>query len=271
MDSNINDCYKRSFYGGRSKVVRIIDSILIAALIFLAYYAIIKPRIRYGTAAFLLVLTLTAVTLIAYKIVNALRLSRHINGLRNAMRTMLENQALMLLPSIEYENRIRSALNRSCYIIQKTEKLDCDDIYSAARYAKHNGCDKLSIVALSEPTREAVEAAKRLCETDISFENAREIVYNSPNAPVISEIDIDRAIVLRYGKAQRTKLSSRFKQDSALSRTKQYFIVGALLFALSFIMKHSIFVRLIASIALTLSAVMKFTGRGGDSPPPERG
>ncbi len=259
MNNDINYCYRKSFYGGRNTAARIIDFILVGFLIFSGCYGIIRTRLPRGIFTVIIALSLTMVIAIAHRIITVLRMNKHIAKLRSSTRNMLEDQALMFIPPSEYEEYIRSAVNTECYIIQKAEKVNCDDVYRAARYAKCHGYSKLSIVTSSQPTCEAIEVAKRIYETRICFKDARSIVYNSPNAPTVSEDDIDRAIMLRYGKKRRKGIRSNFKRGSISHRSRQYFVVGGILMALSLVMKHSIFIRLIASIALMLSALMRFT------------
>lgn len=246
MDKNYTNAVKRSYNGGRSRLASALDFLFFNLIRLLAVYLLLKRPISEPILRLFLSITITIILSIISKLVSDSRYRKHEARLRRDTAKKLIQRKLLCMTARELRTKAESALGTDCIIIQTASEADVDAVYEAMRSISEAGLSQVCLVSVSGFTADAIKLCER-CFCGVIDAKAITDIPGFVDISDISDGEIDREITLEYEKPVKAKPG--FKNALMPDMVKKYVMLGAILFALSFIVRFSIYMRLTASLA----------------------
>ena len=244
---NLQRIIRTKFRGGRRIPAVVFDSAFMGLILFAASYITVRPHIKntaVSVAVSLFVFAGTVCVLIVIRRERFLRYERRLK--REALEDVLRMK-LMLDPE-----RLLSLVHEtsSVFVFRGTDTIGSDDIRAAV-------CNKglpVTIVSEALPTKTAAEMIK-LSGGRVKLVNAEEHL-----GIALSEVysvapgEIEDAIIAKHSDSIKKISFSKDVFRLTKDRAVRYLGVGAGLFALSFVMRYTLYFRLMASLCMSLGA-----------------
>lgn len=241
--------YRYSFRKGRSVTASFLDHAFLSAIIFFALYIAVRPNMVNGVIARIITFICCIVVLLIWFIADRERFSRHVCRLRADTANELYRTKLILDPE-PFLSQIEAEAN--VFIHHCTDLLTTDDIKLALEIFG----DSVTIVSAAEPTSRARDIINRLggrikliSPEDFSGRKLSDVY-------TVEDDEIDSVIISKHERI--TKKPSLKKGLFTLSKERafKYIAVGAALFAYSFFVRYSMYFRIMASVTLSLGAMV---------------
>ncbi len=232
---------RRSYNGGRGIVATILDFICFNALRFLAVYLVLMQSIKALPLRLLLTAIISSILAVISSMLSNHRFSKHEERLRASTEQKLIRRRLLCMKSDILKARAEHILGADCYISQSTAEFDINSLYEAFRSMNHDDPSQFFyIISVSDFSEET----KRICDGVFADKIKLKSIDKIPE--IISEIyissnDIDEEIIFEFGKKSAKHYS--FKDALKPDRTKKYLLLGLTLFAFSFFVRYSIYMR----------------------------
>ncbi len=280
MDKNVKNYYLKKMYGGRTKLARAVDTISFSILTFAILYVLFSSIFYDNLLSLILSIITIMLIIITYIIINDIKFKRFIiNENKRIEKNMIFN-SLLLLNEEEFIQCVQKYVQANeindyyLYALQKVDGVCADDVLCAYRKAINENKAGIIIASINPASdKKAVDEmitkiviAKNnfiekivvVCADDII--NACKKSGESRYFENISEDDINKYIEMREA-GERWSRKKVMSSPFSIVPYKKYFIVAAIIFAVSFLGKYSLYYRIISYACLTFGIIARKLGK----------
>lgn len=234
-----------SYTDKRNGFAHALDSIGFALVSALGIYALLLSYINSNELRLILSIDGALIILIAITYHRRKLFSRHVSRLKTQMHQSLITEELLLMDEAELERLLPSEYcrNKALYI-QNAAPLGDDDVYALLRRSAAMPIKPVTAVCVNLPANDLSVSSEAL--KSVRFLTFQELIPKS--SIEIDSQKVEHAIIEKFYK-KRKPVSDR---DASIWH--KYFIIGAVLYAASFIMRYGTYLRFAAIVSCTLGA-----------------
>lgn len=268
--------YKKRMYHGRSLAARILDLISLRLILFAACYLWFLSTVRDQAVSVILSITAVLMFSVIMALIHSLRLDRFIEKERKRLVGENLREQLALMPRQEFARLARQAAQalpdytnpggKPCYrgepclvyAMQQLTPPTLDDMLSVYRAARRKQVSEVLLYTAVPAGADAEAFLRRLSEVSIHPQSPEILVELSRTEQ--NEMCADELITKKLSDAAAEKKRKR-AQPFAKGQTRRYLICAAILLAISFLTRYTLYYRLLAGVSLALAGMSFFVNR----------
>lgn len=240
MENEYIKAVKRSYNGGKSKFATVMDLICFNIFRFIASYLLLMQGIRARPLRILLAGVITTVIAIISNMISNNRFDKYEIQLRTDTKNALIKRKLLCMNENELLQRSEAILKDNCYIMQSAKEMEETDLYIAVREMAKKDIESFTIFSLSGFSKDAEHIREISFPLNVRFKSINDLPQLTEGIQISSD-DIDNEILSSF----RMEPRKHYNLHEAFfsNRTGKYFMLGLILFVLSFFVRYSIYMR----------------------------
>lgn len=252
MEDTYTKAVKRSYGGEKSRFAAIIDFICFNIFRFIAAYLLLMQGISSRPLRILLAIVFTVILATISNIISRDRFCKHEAKLRSDIKQCLIKRRLLCTNEDDLTAQAEMLLNDRCCIVQTTDALDENDLYTILRNMRKKGINSFTIVSISGFSKDAERIRNNAFSNSIFFKTIDDLPELTQDI-IISNEEITEEIVSTFHREPLRRYN--FRETFYPDRTRKYLILGIILLVLSFFVRYSLYMRAASGLLFGLAGM----------------
>ena len=242
MNKTTRAVYRRSFRRNKSIFAQTADGVLGTLFTYVIIAVFLRECGASSAAAGIVSILFTAVTVTVYSLITEMRFERHIRKERARVAEEMKSRELLMMPDGKFAELVHAEQYEDAILFRDNEKMPRDMLLCIYRAAKNENKKQITIITIDGADEKAAEMLKYVKDMKIDIVSADKTCLAEP---------ADEAIDAEF---VRERCCKRKKWFSA-QMPSRWLVCGAVMILLSFVLRFSLYYRIIGIACMWVWAV----------------